>query len=115
MPMTLVVTSVPGTTTRLSEGVALKASVVARLLGVRLLTLDATVLVAPAEIAGAAAGPASPERPARTRRRSSLARSSRAARPSGDGRGRAPVGSDLTDAARCIDESALSLRAARIA
>lgn len=77
--MTLVVTSIPPRR-RLSEGVALRASVVARLLGIRLLTLDATVLVAPAEIAAT----------------------------------RETVGGHLTDAARLIDEGAVSLRAARI-
>lgn len=93
-PLTLAVLSIPGSTRRLSEGVALKASVVARLLGIRLLTLDATVLVAPAEIASPPTAPV----------------------PFATGRpaGRSPlVGGGLTDAARLIEEGAASLAAAR--
>lgn len=92
--MTLAVLSIPGSTRRLSEGVALKASVIARLLGIRLLTLDATVLLAPAEIA---APPAPAPVPTPGHRVGSV-------RPVGDG---------LVAAARFIEEGAASLSAAR--
>jgi hypothetical protein len=72
----------------------------ARLLGLRLLTLDATVLIAPAELAAA---------PARSGDKRPVVVVDAARRTDG----RRPVGGDLTDAARCIDESAASLAAAR--
>jgi hypothetical protein len=43
-------TAVPDRRRRLSDGVLVDASVHARLLGLRLLTLDATVVIAPAEV-----------------------------------------------------------------
>jgi len=46
----LELTAVPGRGRRLSDGVLVDASVHARLLGLRLLTLDATIVIAPAEV-----------------------------------------------------------------
>ena len=77
---------------RLSEGALVEASVVARLLGVRLLRLHATVAIAPAEVRPAAAPvrvAASPD-PTRT-----LPRGRSSAR-----------GRRLPDAVRSIDEAA---------
>jgi hypothetical protein len=69
-------TAVPDRRRRLSDGVLVDASIHARLLGVRLLTIDATIVLVPADVAGtsptahpAAEGPAprplpaSPARP----------------------------------------------------
>ena len=42
---------------RQSEGVIVEASILARLFGVRLLKLDATVLVGPADVTSSAAAP----------------------------------------------------------
>lgn len=94
MPTTLAVLSIPGSARQLSEGAAVKASVIARLLGIRLLTLDATVLLAPAEIAA-------PPPPAPAPAPSRLAGSA------------GPVGDGLSAAARFIEEGAASLAAAR--
>ncbi|HST42843.1 MAG TPA: hypothetical protein VLK58_25190 [Conexibacter sp.] len=82
---------------------ALKASVIARLLGMRLLTLDATVLVAPAEIT--AATTASPSSPPPLPLPPALPH-----RPAGRSR---PVGDGLREAARDIEAGAASLAAAR--
>jgi hypothetical protein len=46
----LVLTALPDRNRRASDGVLIKASVLARLLGLRLLTLDATVVLMPAEV-----------------------------------------------------------------
>ena len=46
----LVLTAVPDRNRRASDGILIKASVLARLLGLRLLTLDATVVLMPAEV-----------------------------------------------------------------
>ena len=48
----LVLTAVPDRNRRASDGVLIEASVLARLLGIRLLTLDATVVFAPADVTG---------------------------------------------------------------
>ncbi|MDW5594134.1 hypothetical protein VSS74_07300 [Conexibacter stalactiti] len=100
--------SIPGSTRRLSEGVALKASVIARLLGIRLLTLDATVLVAPAEIAAATTVPP----PSRSSPLPALPSPSPSPSPRTAARSR-PVGDGLREAERCIEEGAASLAAAR--
>lgn len=103
-PTTLAVLSIPGSTRRLSEGVALKASVIARLLGMRLLTLDATVLVAPAEITATTTVPSSSPPP------SLPLPPALPHRPAGRSR---PVGDGLREAARDIEAGAASLAAAR--
>ena len=50
----LLSTPTPDRRRRLSEGVLLEATIRARLLGLRLLTIDATVVLAPAEVAAPA-------------------------------------------------------------
>ena len=52
----------PDRTRRLSEGALVQASVHARLLGLPLLRLDATVVLAPAEISNAPSAAREPER-----------------------------------------------------
>ena len=47
---TAAVTAIPDATKQLSDGLIIDASVVARLLGLRLVTLDASLTVAPAQI-----------------------------------------------------------------
>lgn len=48
----ILLTAAPDRRKRLSEGVLVEAFVVARLLGMRLLKLDATVVLMPADVAG---------------------------------------------------------------
>ena len=50
-------TAVPDRRRRLSEGILVEASVLARLLGIRLLKLDATVVLMPADVAAQPAAP----------------------------------------------------------
>ena len=76
---------------RLSDGVLVDASIRARLLGLQLLTIDATVVLAPAEVT--APSSAAPDPPRRT-----SGRSSRHA---------------LAEAVRSIDEGAQLLAEAR--
>jgi hypothetical protein len=85
---------------RLSEAALVEASIAARLLGMRILTLNATVALVPAEVTAAtsAVQDRAPreERAAHVRRRSSA-----------DSRGRAvSVGYRLADAVRNLDEGA---------
>jgi hypothetical protein len=58
---------IPDSSKQLSDGVVVQASVLARLLGVKLLTVDATVLVSPAQLTGDEiqqdAGPVTAPRP----------------------------------------------------
>jgi hypothetical protein len=58
-------TAIPDRRRRLSDGVLVDASIHARLLGLRLLTIDATIVLVPADVAGTspAAHPAA-QRPA---------------------------------------------------
>ena len=84
---------------RLSEGALVEASVVARLLGVRLLRVHATVALAPAEV-----------RPATTPVRVAGSRGLTRAAPRG--RSSAP-GHRLPDAVRSIDEAAEILAGTR--
>ena len=56
----LLLTAVPDRRKRLSEGVLVEASVVARLLGLRLLKLDATIMLMPADVAAQPAAPRDP-------------------------------------------------------
>jgi hypothetical protein len=53
-------TAVPDRRGRLSEGILVEASVLARLLGIRLLKLDATVMLMPADVAAQSAAPRDP-------------------------------------------------------
>jgi hypothetical protein len=82
---------------RLSEGALVEASVVARLLGVRLLRLEASVALAPAEVRPAAARLQPP--------------SSRSLVPSTPPRVRVAPGRRLPEAVRTIGEAAELLAA----
>jgi hypothetical protein len=53
----ILLTAVPDRKRRLSEGVLVEASILARLLGLRLLKLDATVVLMPADVAAQSAAP----------------------------------------------------------
>ena len=80
----------------LSDGVVVEASVLGRVFGVRLLRLEATVVLSPAELVETAARPRAAPVPVRA---TSVVR-----------RG---IGTGLADAARYIDEGAATLAAAR--
>jgi hypothetical protein len=56
----ILLTAAPDRRKRLSEGVLVEAFVVARLLGLRLLKLDATVMLMPADVAAQPATPRDP-------------------------------------------------------
>jgi hypothetical protein len=84
--------------THLSEGLVVEASILARLLRIKLLTLDATVLIVPV---GATSPSISP------RAQQEQAPALPAAVPPAAGRGR------LLDAVRCLDEGAELLARAR--
>jgi hypothetical protein len=87
-------TAVPDRRKRLSDGTLVEASILVRLLGIRLLTLDATMVLVPAD---ATAAPSAPhDSPA-----------DRSARSSGLPPTRSrPVGRGLADAVRTISEAA---------
>jgi hypothetical protein len=91
----------PDRRSRLSEGGVVEASVRARLLGIRLLTLDASVVIAPAEVAvpWARSNDPSHRSPARS---SSLP-------PARSG----AIGGGLAEAVRSVHESAALLAEAR--
>jgi hypothetical protein len=95
------VTVTPDRRSRLSEGGVVEASVRARLLGIRLLTLEASVVIAPAEVAVPWARSNDPyhRSPARS---SSLP-------PARSG----AIGGGLAEAVRSIDESTALLAEAR--
>jgi hypothetical protein len=97
----VVLDAAPARQRRLSDGVLLEASVLGRVLGVRILTLRATVVLAPADVT-----PASADRDALPRRAD--ARPSRPAPPR-----RRPGGRELAEAVRRIDEGAELLAEAR--
>jgi hypothetical protein len=82
--------------------VLVDARILARVLGIRLLTLDARVILVPADVKTPSAAPADPRRP-RTSARSSAA----APQPSG------AIGHGLADAVRAINEGAAILAEAR--
>lgn len=91
---------VPDGARQLSEGLLVEASVVARLLRIRLLVVDASVIVAPAQVnarerptAGAADEPLAPVTP-RTPSRA--------------------IGAGLAAAERCLNEGAASLARSRM-
>jgi len=89
---------------RPSDGVVAEASIVARLLRLQLLTLDATVVVSPAIVSSPTPRPAG-----RPPVRAPLNGSARTPLPAPA----APVGRRLTEAARTLDASAATLAAAR--
>jgi hypothetical protein len=91
---------VPDRTRRPREGLVAEAAIVARLLRLRILTLDATVLFSPARVAGPAPAPTTVRPAAAPPPR--CGPGSASARP-------APVGRGLTDAVRTLEESAATL------
>jgi hypothetical protein len=93
--------AVPSRAKRLSDGVLVEASVVGRVLGLRLLTVRASVVLAPAEVTGAPS--AHPDLPVRA------ATPAAPVRPT---RGRA-AGRELAEAVRRIDEGARLLAEVR--
>ena len=104
---------IPDSSKRLSDGVVVQGSVLARLLGVKLLTLDATLLVSPAQLAEPenkhTTGPAvasrqHPEHDALPSGAGSTRESAPARSPNG------LVGSRLGLAARLLEESNGDLR-----
>jgi hypothetical protein len=95
----VVLSAAPDRRRRLSDGVLLEASVLGRVLGVRILTLRATVVLAPATVTTAADG----DPPARVDGRRSRAAPAR----------RRAGGRELAEAVRRIDEGAELLAEAR--
>ena len=100
--------AVPDPRRRLNDGVLIQASVLARVLGVRLLKLDTTVILAPAEVQvpAARAAPAN-GRPAKPASASTPTPVRAAARRSG------PAGRALADAVRSVNEGAELLALSR--
>ena len=98
-PLELMVT--PDRRRRLSEGVLVDASIRARLLGIRLLTIDATVVLAPADVTGPSGAAHDPPRRASVRS-SSISRNRSAATAHG-----------LAEAVRNINEGVELLAEAR--
>jgi hypothetical protein len=97
----LVVEVAPDRSRRLSDAALVEASIAARLLGMRILTLNATVALVPADVT--AVTPAIQERAAHA-----------TAGSSEDSRGRAgSVGHRLADAVRNLDEGARLLAQVR--
>jgi hypothetical protein len=95
----------PDRSKRLSDATLVEASISARLLGLRLLTLDATIALVPADVT--APMPAVADGAPRADRRAP-------ARPSGDSQRRSgPIGHRLADAVRNLDEGAKLLAEVR--
>ena len=97
----------PDRSKRLSDGALVEASVAARLLGMRILTLEATIALVPADVAAPTRAP-----------RDGAAREGRAGRvagrPSRDPRGRSrSLRPRLADAVRNLDEGAKLLGEAK--
>jgi hypothetical protein len=97
-----VVGAVPDRNRRLADGVLVDASILARVLGIRLLTLDARVTVLPADVKRASPAPTESRRPRTSARSSSVA-----LQPPG------AIGHGLADAVRAINEGAAILAEAR--
>ena len=96
----VVLTAVPDRGKQLSHGVLIEGSVLARLMGIRLLTLDATVVLVPADVST----PRSvPHRPVRAPVPSDAA----------TGRRSRATGTRLADAVRSLNEGADLLAQAR--
>lgn len=81
-----------------AEGVRIEASVLARLLGIKLLKLDATVLVLPNEVSAAAPNPVIRASPANRLPKAKVA-------PRGDDRRLADAVRKLDEGARLLDEA----------
>jgi len=110
-PRTVSLHGTPDERRRPSDGVIAEASIVARLLRLRLLTLDATVVVSPAAVTATRAGrdgrvpaPAAPAVPAVPAVPAASVQSAAPGRP---------IGQRLAQAARTIDEGAATLAATR--
>ena len=102
----VVVEVAPDSSRRLSGGALVEASIAARLLGMRILTLDATVALVPADVAAATRAIQDGEREGRAGRVS--------ARHFRDPRGRSgSLGPRLADAVRNLDEGAKLLGEAK--
>jgi hypothetical protein len=84
--------AVPDRRRRVSDGVLVEASILARLLGIRLLTLDATLVLVPAVVS---APPRTPPRRTRAPR----------ARPAAVGRGLAEAVRSINEGAELLDEA----------
>ena len=99
-------TAIPDGRRRLSEGVLVEARLLGRLLGLRLLRIDAEVVIAPARVPLAAADAGADAR------RPVDARGASSARRLPD---RAPrdIGRGLAEAARYLEEGRVTLAAAR--
>lgn len=97
----VVLNATPGRRRRLSDGVLLEASVLGRVLGVRILTLRATVVLAPAQVAAPA--PVDRDQPDRADAQRSRAAPTR----------RRAAGRELAEAVRRMDEGAKLLAEAR--
>jgi hypothetical protein len=93
-----VLTVAPDRRRRLSQGVLVEASILARLLGIRLLTLEATAVLTPADVTTA-----SPRQPRTAERPSGAAAPTRAP----------AAGRGLADAVRNLEEGARLLEQAR--
>lgn len=111
MPPASPLTVVPDGHSRLSDGVIIETSVLARLLGIKLLTLEGTVLVSPAQLqeayqayATTVAAPAAVETPREIRAERLNGGSPTRSGPSG-----AVVGARLDAAARLLGESSRDL------
>jgi hypothetical protein len=85
----------------MSDGVLVQASILARLLGIRLLRLDATVVLVPADVPTPSSAP--PASPARTSARSSGVPPARSG----------AIGRGLAEAVRSINAGAATLLEAR--
>jgi hypothetical protein len=95
----VVVAVAPDRRRRLSDAALIEASIAARLLGMRILTLNATVALVPADVT--AATPAVRDRPP-TEDRAALVPT----RSSGDSRTRGAAKHNLADAVRNLEEGA---------
>jgi hypothetical protein len=97
----------PDRSKRLSDATLVEASISARLLGMRLLTLDATIALVPADVT--APMPAVADGAPRVDRSAHASR-----RSSGDAQRRSgPIGRGLADAVRNLDEGARLLAEVR--
>ncbi|MBV9196248.1 MAG: hypothetical protein JO168_19095 [Solirubrobacterales bacterium] len=95
-PATFELTAVPDRSKRLSQGVLLEGSILARFLGLRLLRLDTVILIAPADVPAGRSTAVEPPIRASTQAGDAL-----------------PRGSGLSAAVRDIDEGRALLAAAR--
>jgi hypothetical protein len=103
---------IPDSSKNLSDGVVIQASVLGRLLGVKLLTLDATVLVSPAHLESETKQPTGPVVASRPHPEHDALKSGArsAGKPSPAGSPNGLVGSRLGLAARLLEESTGDLR-----